>query len=126
MMHELPITESILKIAMRHAESAGATKITDIHLVIGKLASIMDESVQFYWDIISEDTIAEGASLHFRTIPAQILCLDCDLRYHPEEGELACPDCSSLHVRVIAGEEFRVEAIEVESPEDGTATDSGA
>ncbi len=125
-MHELPITESILKIALRHADSAGATKITDIHLIIGKLASIVDESVQFYWDIISEETIAEGASLHFRTIPTEISCLDCDLRYHPEEGKLACPDCSSLHVRVIAGEEFRVEAIEVESPEDGPATGSGA
>ncbi len=125
-MHELSITESILKIALRHADSAGASKITDIHLVIGKLASVVDESVKFYWDIISEDTIAEGASLHFRTIPAQILCLDCDMRYHPEEGELACPDCSSFHVRVIAGEEFRVEAIEVESPTDEPGKDSGA
>ena len=124
-MHELPITENILKIALRHADSAGATKITDIHLVIGKLASIVDQSVRFYWDIISEDTIAEGASLHFSIIPAQILCLDCDLRYHPEEGELGCPDCSSLHVNVIAGEEFRVEAIEIESPDENPAMDSG-
>lgn len=114
-MHELPITESILKIALKHAENAGATRITDIYLVLGKLSSIVGESVQFYWDIVSEGTIAEGAELHFRFIPAEMICLDCDLRYHPAEGELRCPDCGGSHVRVIAGEEFNVEAIEVET-----------
>ena len=73
-MHELPITESILEIAIRHAEKAGAKRITDIHLVIGQLSSIVDESVSFYWDIISKDTIAEGAELHFRRVQIQMLC----------------------------------------------------
>jgi hydrogenase nickel incorporation protein HypA/HybF len=114
-MHELAVTESILEITLRHADQAGAEKVTDIHLVIGELASIVDDSVQFYWDMVAQDTLAEGAKLHFRRIPAEMECLDCGSRYHPGEGQLRCPGCENGRVRVIAGEEFRLEAIEVDS-----------
>ena len=113
-MHELPITESIVEIATRHAEQAGARRVTDIHLVIGQLSSIVDESVSFYWDIVSDGTVAEGASLHFRRIQTEMLCLECDQSYHPGEANLACPNCKSTKVKVIAGEEFSLEAIEVD------------
>jgi hydrogenase nickel incorporation protein HypA/HybF len=113
-MHELPITESILEISLRHADQARAKRITDIYLVIGQLSSIVDESVAFYWDIVSKDTIAEGAELHFRRIQTQMLCLDCNQRYHPGNEDLACPYCHSTMVRVVAGEEFALEAIEVD------------
>ncbi|HQF69985.1 MAG TPA: hydrogenase maturation nickel metallochaperone HypA, partial [Promineifilum sp.] len=76
-MHELAITESILEIALRHGRSAGATRITDLHLVIGELSSVVDESVQFYWDIVSEGTAAAGATLHFRRVPARLVCRAC-------------------------------------------------
>ena len=113
-MHELPITESILRIALKHAESAGANRITDIHLVIGDLASIIDDSVSFYWDILSKDTIAEGATLKFRRIKAELLCLECDHRFHPDGKFFDCPSCEGNSVKVVAGDEFSVEAIEVE------------
>ncbi len=113
-MHELPITESILEIALRHAAEADSKKITDIHLVIGKLSSIIDDSVQFYWDIVSDGTAAQGAVLHFRRVAIEIACQDCGESYHPEELDLSCPACGSRDVRIVAGEEFRLEAIEVE------------
>ena len=114
-MHELPITESILEISLRHAENAGAKRVTDIYLVIGQLSSVLDDSVSFYWDIVSNETIAEGAELHFRRIQTEMLCLDCKQQYHPSEADLACPTCQSTTVKVIAGEEFSLEAIEVDS-----------
>jgi hydrogenase nickel incorporation protein HypA/HybF len=112
-VHELPVTESILEITLRHAQQAGATRVTDLYLVIGQLSSILDDSVAFYWDIISKDTIAEGAKLHFKRIPTELECQECGKRYQPGE-ELACPVCQSLQVRVVAGEEFHLESIEVE------------
>jgi hydrogenase nickel incorporation protein HypA/HybF len=116
-MHELAITESILEIAQRHGKQAGATRISDIHLVIGQLSSVIDDSVRFYWDMISEGTIAEGAHLHFRRIPAEFSCLDCEEGYKPEGEDFACPQCGSAHVKLTAGSEFRVEAIEVDTPD---------
>lgn len=113
-MHELPVTESILEIATRHAAKANASRITDLYLVIGQLSSIIDDSIQFYWDILSKDTIAEGAKLHFRRIPTEMTCLDCKKKYKPDSRDLACPFCGSVRVKIVAGEEFYVEAINVE------------
>ncbi len=39
-MHELAITESVLEIALRHGHAAGATRITDLHLVIGERVGV--------------------------------------------------------------------------------------
>jgi hydrogenase nickel incorporation protein HypA/HybF len=113
-MHELAVTESILEIALRHASRAGASKIVRLNLVIGQLSSIVDDSVQFYWDIIAKDTSAEGALLNFERIPAELSCRDCHHRYQPGAGDLACPACQSTKIQVVAGREFFIESMDVE------------
>ena len=113
-MHELPVTQSVLEIALRYGHAQGAQRITALYLVVGDLSSIIDDSVQFYWDIISRDTIAEGAQLHFDRIPTRMLCLNCNQSYLPDRGTLACPNCQSTDVQVSAGDEFRLDSIEIE------------
>ncbi len=113
-MHELSITESLLEIALRHARKAEAQRIIRLNLVIGELASIVDDSVQFYWDIVSRDTIAEGAELHFERLPATLRCLSCDHVFPLDGREYACPACGSERVVAAGGDEFRLESIEVE------------
>ena len=114
-MHELAVTESILEIALRHAQPSQARKISDLYLVVGQLSSLVDDSVQFYWDFVSKNTPAEGARLHFRRIPAELHCLDCDQTYTLTYRDLACPGCSGANIKITAGEEFFLEAIEVET-----------
>lgn len=109
-MHELAVTQTILEVGLDHAPPGA--RITDLYLVIGELSSYVDDSVQFYWDVISEGTAAEGARLHFRRVPAEITCQGCGSVYSPHTA-LTCPDCSSLQVTVTAGEEFYLESIEV-------------
>ncbi len=125
-MHELSITENILNITLRHAIQASAKRVTDIRLVIGQLSSIVDDSVSFYWDIISKDTLAEGAELHFQRIATEMQCLTCNQRYHPSDKDLACPQCGGYQVKVVAGEEFYLESIEVEMVEREREGDIGS
>jgi hydrogenase nickel incorporation protein HypA/HybF len=113
-MHELSVTESLLKIALQHAEKANAKRVTDLHIVIGDLASMVDDSIQFYWEIIAKGTIAEKAKLHFDRVPAELQCMTCSEKYHPSDRELACPTCNGVNTRIIAGEEFALESIDVE------------
>ena len=62
-MHELSVTENIIAIAERHARAAQATRIVSIRLVIGELSSIVDDSIQFYFDHLAANTLAAGATL---------------------------------------------------------------
>lgn len=114
-MHELAVTESILEIANRHARQANARRVTAVFLVIGQLSTIVDDSVQFYWDMIAQGTLCQGAKLHFERVPARIRCLDCAGEYGLVEKFSACPKCNSYQVKIISGEEFRVDSIDVEN-----------
>jgi len=114
-MHELAITKQITEIAIRYGEQNDASKITDLYLIIGDLSSVIDDSVQFYWDIIAEDTICEGANLHFERIPAKLQCQKCGHEYTLKENEITyCPQCQSSDVRIIQGKEFQLQSINIE------------
>lgn len=116
-MHELGVTQSLLEIALHHGHQAGATRINQLNLVIGELSSIVDESVQFYWDMISEGTIAQGARLNFRRVAAELNCHDCGHRFPLNHQEYICPQCGSANLVVSGGEEFYLESIDVDLDE---------
>jgi hydrogenase nickel incorporation protein HypA/HybF len=117
-MHELAVTQSVLEITLRRASEEGASRVTDLYLVVGDLSSIVDDSVQFYWDIIAADTLAAGAALHFRRVPVEFECTACGRHYAPSPEQWACPGCGALAPRVVAGEEFYVEAMDIEREPD--------
>lgn len=113
-MHELPITQSLLEISLRHAERFHAKRIVRLHLKIGQLSTVVDDSVQFYWDIIAEGTLAQGAALSFHRIPAQLECQQCHTIFPPGDEDFACPTCQSWEVKVLSGTEFELESIDIE------------
>jgi len=116
-MHELPVTQSILEIALRHAEQANGSQITDIYLAIGQLSSFVDDSIQFYWDIISAGTIAVGATLHFKRTSAELICRACQQIFLMNGESFCCPHCESADVEIQGGDDFFVEAISIERDE---------
>ena len=112
-MHELAITEQILHLALHHAKEANARQVTDLHLQIGELATIIDDSVQFYWDIISQGSLCQGATLHFHHTSARFHCLDCNQDYALANELTACPYCQSIHVQIVSGQEFQLTSIDI-------------
>ena len=121
-MHELAVTEGILALALETAQRAGARRIAAIDLVIGELGSIVDDSVQFYFDLLSRDTPAEGAMLRFRREPAEIVCWTCGQRWSVGAPlPRACPACKSSQLQVAGGHAFRVESIEVDNEDSSGA-----
>ncbi len=113
-MHELSVTQSILDIALAHAQGAGASRILKVNLVIGELSGLVGEYIQFYFDFISRGTPAEGAELTFRHVPARFRCLECGAEYEPAEDDWTCPECGALRPIAVGGKELLVESIDVE------------
>jgi hydrogenase nickel incorporation protein HypA/HybF len=120
-MHELAVTQSLLDLAVRKAEEHHARRVTDLNIVVGRLASMVDDSVQFYFDALSAGTLCEHAQLHFRRVPARLECQDCQCAYELEQDLKPCPQCGGSNVRVTGGDEFYLESIELEDPESVTA-----
>jgi len=113
-VHEASVTESLLNLALDKAKEAKANKITRINLVFGELSGIVAECVQFYFDVISKDTLAEGAALNFEMKPAVIRCNKCKKEFKPVDQDWTCPDCREMSIDIVSGRECYMESIEVE------------
>ena len=113
-VHELSVTQRVLDIALEKAKEAHATRVTGINLVIGEMSSVVDDSVQFYFDFLSQDSIASGATLSFERIPAQLRCRQCGHSFTPDKLPWNCPRCNQWDVEILAGQELYIDSIEVE------------
>ncbi len=113
-MHELAITQSILKIATEEARRHNATRISAIRLKVGALTDIVPESVQFYLDAITPGTVAEGVRLETIPVPVGATCTRCETSFVVEEYRLECPRCGEMG-RITQGRELSVESIEVDT-----------
>ena len=113
-MHEQSIVESILGIAIENAEKANASRILRINLVVGELSGVVEESVDFYFNFLSKDTIAANASILYTRIPAQLRCRKCDKIFVAENLDFRCPQCQEQQIEIVGGRELYIESIEVE------------
>lgn len=113
-MHEYAVTQSMISMAVEEANKAQASRILEIRLVIGDLSTIIDDSVQMYFDIMSEGTIAEGAKLIFNRVKAEFKCKECgEVFIKPDKG-FDCPGCGGLGTPTGKGREFYIESLEIE------------
>ncbi len=116
-MHELPITESILKIVLKHAEMNRVQRAVTIHLQIGKLSDLEDDWIQRYFDYLSKDTLAEGAKLKIERTPIIMQCLACSTSYEAEitrMDDLVCPACGQKGGTLVSGREYTIKEMEVQ------------
>jgi hydrogenase nickel incorporation protein HypA/HybF len=103
--------QSLLDTVLRRADGQ---HITSVHLVIGELKEISDDEFQATWNNLAKGTPAEGANLTIHRAPAELQCMTCFGKYHPEGANVSCPRCGSVGAKIIAGEEFSIEAVEVD------------
>jgi len=116
-MHELPVTESILKIVLKHALANNVQRVTAVHLQIGRLSDLEDDWIQRYFDYLSKDTMAQGAKLIIERMPIVMLCDACSTSYETEVaklGELTCPNCGGVDSTLISGREYYIKDMEVQ------------
>ena len=113
-MHELAITQSMLELVLEEAGRAGGKKVGKINMVIGEMSGIFDECVEFYFEFLSKDTVAQGATLSFQRVPMQGRCRNCGELFIPKEFDWSCPRCQNGQMEIVAGNELYIESIEVE------------
>lgn len=111
-MHELSITEEMLKLVQEQSAKAGISKVEKINMVVGELTGFVNDSIQFYFDIMSKDTVAENAQLVFKKIPGRLQCRNCKSTFELKFFDYICPNCEGTSMKLIAGNELLVESIE--------------
>jgi len=113
-MHELAITESLVKIALAKAEEVGARRIKSINLKIGRLTGYVPEAVEMNFRLVTPGTKAEGAGLDIQWVPVRCRCRECGKEYISDELDLNCPQCGKLSGQIIDGREMFIDSMEVD------------
>jgi hydrogenase nickel incorporation protein HypA/HybF len=112
-MHELSVSAAVVDTAVRHA---AGRRVSVVWLRVGALRQVVPDSLDFYFGIVSRDTVCEGARLEQELIEARLRCADCDTEWAVDVPAFRCPVCEGGSVAVVSGDELEVESIDVEEP----------
>ncbi len=109
-MHELSVSSAVLDTVLKHA---AGRRVTVVSLRVGHLRQVVPDSLAFYFELVSRETLCEGARLEQELVPARLRCEGCGNEWDPEDAWFRCTGCGGPGA-VIAGNELEVESIEVE------------
>ena len=112
-MHELSIATAVLGTALKHADGR---PVEVVAMRVGRLRQVVPDSLRFYWEIVTRDTICEDARLELDEIEARLRCGECGSEWEPLIAAFRCPACTSADVTVVAGEELEIEYLELKEP----------
>ena len=116
-MHEVSLMGELLELVDQAARDAGAVRVTRIELSIGDMTEVVPEALDFAFEALSPGTVAQGAQLAVNYIKPKSVCLDCGHEFTHDRYHLACPACSSLSCKLVAGRELSIDGIEVDLPD---------
>lgn len=108
-MHELAITQSVVE-AVR--DDAGDTRVSAVHVRVGKLSGVVPDSMRFCFELICAGTNLEGATLMIEEPAGEGSCRTCGASVPLRDLVLLCP-CGSLDVDIVHGRELSVRSYEV-------------
>ena len=115
-MHELPVTQSILEIVVRHAAQNKVSRVLSITLEVGDLSDLEDQWLQHYFDYLSKDTAAAGALLKIERAPIVLQCKQCQHRFEIEKhqlGQTTCPGCGGTgDFSLVSGRQYHIREME--------------
>ncbi len=121
-MHELSLSSAIVATVTKHADGA---PVTAVKMRIGTLRQVVPDSLSFYFDLVAQGTVCEGARLESTLVTGRMRC-SCKHEWDLDTPSFRCPRCGAGDAKVIAGEEFEVESIIIEEGQERSSRRSRA
>jgi hydrogenase nickel incorporation protein HypA/HybF len=116
------MTSQIVENVLDEAKKHNAKKVTEVHLVIGKLTFLGLEQVRFSYKVLAEGTIMENSKLFIESKDGLVKCGGCgyegsfnykdDPIYHVPVPTLQCPKCSDT-VDIVGGRECLIKRVKL-------------
>jgi hydrogenase nickel incorporation protein HypA/HybF len=112
-MHEVSLMESAIHLALDYASREHARKIHRVKMRVGVLSGVMPEALEFAFDMVTQGTIAEGATFEIESVSAVCFCEKCQREFRPDGPFYECPTCRQLSAEIRQGKELELTSLEV-------------
>ncbi len=113
-MHELSVAESIWNVLQDEIKKLGDVKLISVKIVIGELSGVVPDALDFYLNLLKDDMGQPDTTFIYKYVPVKFQCQQCGHTFTVDKPLFACPKCGSSDVKIISGNEFYIDEIEVE------------
>jgi hydrogenase nickel incorporation protein HypA/HybF len=113
MMHELSLAYEINDIVDQYVKAEQKKFIKSVRVRIGKLQSILPDSLIFCFEAINSSGNSIGPKLEIEPVPITVECNKCRSVNEIEGFAFSCINCGSTDIKVITGNELSVIEIEL-------------
>jgi hydrogenase nickel incorporation protein HypA/HybF len=114
-MHEMSLVQSILDIIEEYAAKENFKRVASLTLSFGKASTAVPAALTFAFEVLSDNTLAQGAELIFDIKPVVIYCMSCGRDITVNSYEAVCPLCHGHEVLLSGGsEELKLVEMDVE------------
>ncbi|MCP3942251.1 MAG: hydrogenase maturation nickel metallochaperone HypA [Desulfobacteraceae bacterium] len=113
-MHEMGIAEQLVQISLDAIPKSMPTpRVEILNLKIGKLASVVEHSLTFCFEIITKDTPLENVKLVIESMPVKIHCKTCHKEWEVDTPMFKCLNCEDGEVEIISGRQIEISSMEL-------------
>jgi hydrogenase nickel incorporation protein HypA/HybF len=112
-MHEGAMMQTVVATILTELEKAKGARVTRVQLELGTSEHFTEEAVRQYFQILTQDTLATGATLELAWLPATYQCLSCLLRFESTASTAVCPHCGDVGLEVAHQDGCAIRGIEV-------------
>jgi hydrogenase nickel incorporation protein HypA/HybF len=113
-MHEFSIIQSMIPQIEEFLAQGNYRKVNRILLEVGVMSGVIQDALEFAYDICSRGTPLEGAVLSIRLIPVIASCEKCFVKFEIQDYRYMCPQCGGIDLKLLSGNELTIKEIEVE------------
>jgi hydrogenase nickel incorporation protein HypA/HybF len=110
-MHELSIVMSIIETAEEKVKENHAQTVESIDLVIGELAGVEMNALDFAWDSAVKNTVLQNAIRNVINVPAKAKCIECDCEFEIHDLFDPCPLCGEPLLQIVQGKELQIRSM---------------
>jgi len=113
-MHEYSVVQSLLEQTEKFAAEHEAQRVTKVIVKIGVMSGVEPHLLQIAFDTFKEKTVCDGAEFVMNVQPVMVECRACGAHSELEAMHYRCPQCESLEVDVVDGEDMFLMSLEME------------
>jgi Zn finger protein HypA/HybF involved in hydrogenase expression len=127
-MHEIAAMQGAVSDALTALKQSGGRRVTHVYLTLGASGHLTEEAARQHFALLSQGTPVANAQLVITWLPASYQCFSCRNQFEslaPADA-VACPQCGGVALETAHQDVCWVEAIEIDSGDDGEPTDGAA
>ena len=118
-MHELSIVSSVVDSVTEALAAYPGARVKEVRLRVGALAAVVEDSLQFCYELATADTPLQGSKLIVTTLPVIMHCDRCAQDVEIEGLQsFRCPRCGEPVGDLRQGRELEIESFEIDEVEE--------